>query len=217
MKLYIISGLAADSRVFTHIKLPPGFEAVHLQWISPQKKETLSSYSARLGEKIDTSAPFALLGLSMGGMIATEIAKRYHPAATILFSSVPLSSHLPKRFRLAKKLRLYKLVPVSLLKSASMIKRAFALEAPGDKTILRQVVKDSDPAFIRWAIEAILKWDNEELPHPLYHIHGTKDEILPFKNTKPTHIVEKGKHLMVMTRAGELNEFLMEVLGKVEC
>lgn len=212
--MYIISGLAADSRVFAHIKLPPNFEAVHLHWIAPQKKETLASYSIRLAEKIDSTEPFILLGLSMGGMIATEIAKRYHPAATILFSSVPLSSHLPKRFRLAKKLRLYRLVPVSMLKSASMIKRVFALEEPGDKKILRQVVKDSDPAFIRWAIEAILKWDNQELPQPLYHIHGTKDEILPFKNTKPTHIIEKGKHLMVMTRAGEMNEFLMEVLAK---
>lgn len=216
MKLYIISGLAADSRVFTHIKLPPNFEAVHLHWIPPQKKEPLSSYSLRLAEKIDTTEPFVLLGLSMGGMIATEIAKRYQPAATILFSSVPLSSHLPKRFMLAKRLGLYKLVPVSLLKSASMIKRVFALEAPEDKIILRQVVKDSDPAFIRWAIEAVLKWDNKELPQPLYHIHGTKDEILPVKNTKPTHTIEKGKHLMVMTRAGELNEFLKEVLENIE-
>lgn len=212
MKLYIISGLAADSRVFANIKLPEGFEAVHLHWITPYKKESLESYAGRLAEKIDPSEPFILLGLSMGGMIASEISKKYKPAATILFSSVPVASQLPKRFRVVQQLRLYKLIPVRLLKSASLIKRVFAPETPADKKILRQVVKESDPYFIRWAIEAILKWENEQMPEPLYHAHGSSDEILPIKNTKPTFIIKGGKHLMVMTRADELNRFLEEVL-----
>src|SRR6266487_4519719 len=95
MKVYFISGLAADKRVFKHIQLPPGFEAVHLDWISPQKDESLANYALRLADNINRNEPFALVGLSFGGMLATEIAKRYHPAATILISSVPVSTQLP--------------------------------------------------------------------------------------------------------------------------
>src|SRR6478752_103643 len=99
MKVYFISGLAADSRVFHHIRLAEEHEMVHLQWIEPVVNETLGSYAERLAEKIDTAEPFALVGLSMGGMIAAEIAQTYKPVSTILISSIPCSLHLPTYFK----------------------------------------------------------------------------------------------------------------------
>ena len=41
MKVYFVSGLAADKRVFKHIILPVGFETVYLDWITPLKNESL--------------------------------------------------------------------------------------------------------------------------------------------------------------------------------
>ena len=123
MKVYFISGLAADKRVFKYIELPPDFEIVHLDWVEPLKNETLSHYSDRLSEKIDTGEPFSVIGLSMGGMIASEIAKRLNPLQTILISSVPASNHLPVYFRWASSMGLHKLVPVSFVKSLAIMKR----------------------------------------------------------------------------------------------
>jgi hypothetical protein len=40
MKVYFISGLGADERVFQRLELP-GIEQVHLGWISPTKKKSL--------------------------------------------------------------------------------------------------------------------------------------------------------------------------------
>ena len=40
MKVYFVSGLAADSRVFKHIRVPAGFEMVHLEWLPPLANET---------------------------------------------------------------------------------------------------------------------------------------------------------------------------------
>ena len=213
MKVYCISGLAADSRVFKHIELPGQYEIIHLHWIDPLPLESLAAYAGRLAAKIDTTEPFGLLGLSMGGMMATEIAKISSPAFTILLSSVPVNSHLPFYFRWAYVLRLHKIVPAGFLKSASVVKRGFMPDTKEDKLVLKQVIRDSDPAFIKWAMHAILSWKNEEVPSPFYHIHGTKDEILPSKYTKPTHIIEGGNHLMVMSRAAELNQLLKEILG----
>ena len=41
MKIYFISGLAADRRIFKNLRLPDGFEPVYLDWISPLKDESL--------------------------------------------------------------------------------------------------------------------------------------------------------------------------------
>jgi pimeloyl-ACP methyl ester carboxylesterase len=213
MKVYFISGLAADKRVFKYIQLPPHFEIVHLDWIEPLKKESLQSYSSRLAEKIDTNEPFALLGLSMGGMIAAEIASKLAPAKTILISSVPVPGHLPVYFKWAAKINLHRLVPVSLVKSASIMKRLFTAETPEDKQILKQIIRESDPKFIRWAMDAILHWktDNEPIAH--VHIHGSRDEVLPLRFTRPTHAIKNGGHLMVLNHAAEINAILYEVLS----
>jgi len=212
MKVYFISGLAADKRVFKYISLPPDCEAVHLDWITPQKDDTLPSYALRLASKINREEPFALVGLSFGGMLATEIAKQFNPAVTVLISSVPVAKQLPGYFRLAGKIRLHKIVPVSLLKTSAATKRFFTRESNADKKLLREIINESDAGLIRWSINAILNWQNETIPQPVWHIHGTRDEILPVKFTQPTLTIPKQGHMLVMTCPQAVNEFLAKAL-----
>ena len=214
MKVYFISGLAADSRVFRHIVLPEPFEIKHLDWVKPIAGETLSEYAIRMAESIDTNEEFVLAGLSMGGMMAAEIAKIHPPLSTILISSVAVHTDLPVLFKIAYHTRLHKIVPVNFLKTISLLKRDFMADNAADKVILKQVVKDSDPAFIRWAMNAILQWRNEEKPASCWHIHGSRDEILPLRYTNPTHIIPGGNHLMIMNKAPELNDILKEILSR---
>ena len=213
MNVYFISGLAADERVFSHILLPDGCQPVHLNWIPAQEKESLQGYASRLSQKINASEPFAIIGLSMGGMVATEIAKKFNPVATILLSSVPSHRHFPLRIKVSGALRLNRLLPVSFFKKASLIKRFFTTEATADKALLEQVIRDSDPVFISWALGAILEWRNEALPKNYFHIHGNRDEIFPMTKTKPTHIIKGGTHLMVLSKANEINVILREILS----
>lgn len=213
MKVYFISGLAADQSVFRHIRLPEGCEAVHLEWIQPLPGETLAGYALRLAQRIDPSEPFALVGLSMGGMLAVEIAKKHQPLSTILISSIPCMQHLPGYLRLAGVLRLHRIVPIGLIRHLAVLKRLFTTEAPEDKNILRSMIRRSDARFIRWAMHAILTWENREIPGRLVQIHGSRDEILPRRYTRPTHLVAQGGHLMVMSRPAEINRILGEVLS----
>lgn len=216
MKVYFISGLAADKRVFKNILVPPHCEMVHLDWIPPVNKETLTAYSLRLAKKIDTEEPFSLVGLSMGGMIAAEIARHYRPVRIILISSVPSSEQLPVYFKWLGKINAHRVIPVSVMKSAAITKRLFTAESKEDKLILKQVIRESNSHFIRWSVNAILKWKTNtiELPSSYIHIHGTRDEVLPIRFVQPTHTIPKGGHLMVMNRASEINEILNEVLSK---
>jgi pimeloyl-ACP methyl ester carboxylesterase len=212
MKVYFISGLAADKRVFRDIQLPEGFEAVHLDWIQPEKDESLPQYALRLAANINKEEPFALVGLSFGGMLATEIAKQYQPAATILISSVPVSKQLPVYFRVAGKLKLHKLLPVSLIKTSASVKRFVSREHSDVKKVLWQIIHESDIGLIRWSMNAILNWHNETIPQPVWHIHGTKDEILPVRYTNPTQAIPKEGHMLVMTRPDAVNAFLAKAL-----
>ncbi len=208
MKVYFISGLAADSRVFKNIRLPEGYEIVHLDWIQPHAHETLNEYALRMAERIDMQHPFALLGLSFGGMLVTEIAKKYASVRTILISSVPSYGQLPWYFHVSGRLGLHKLIPVALVKKAALMKRLFMVETDEDKQMLKLLIKDSDNHFIYWAMDAILRWRGKDTPFNYIHIHGTRDEVLPVRFTAPTHLISKAGHLMVMNRAEELNRII---------
>jgi pimeloyl-ACP methyl ester carboxylesterase len=145
-------------------------------------------------------------------MLATEIAKQYKPAVTILISSVPVSKQLPVYFRMAGKIGLHKLVPVSLLKSSAATKRFFTRENSDDKKLLWEIINESDAGLIRWSIGAILNWQNETIPQPVWHIHGTRDEILPVKFTQPTLTIPRHGHMLVMTCPEVVNAFLAKAL-----
>lgn len=213
LKVYFISGLAADSRIFRNIQLPEGYETVYLEWIDPLPDESLEQYAKRLAAPVIRSEPCILLGMSMGGMVAVEIAKLVTPLQCILISSVPVASDLPFYFHWAGKIKLQRWIPISIVKNASLTKRLFSTETAEDKKILRQIIRESDDGFVRWAMDAILRWKNEWRPPVLLHIHGSRDEMLPLRFTHPTHIIKGAGHLMIMNRAAHINELLRQSLA----
>jgi pimeloyl-ACP methyl ester carboxylesterase len=208
VNVYFISGLGADGRVFNNLVLPPHCQKLHLDWIPPLKDESLPDYARRLATRIDRTKEFYLAGLSFGGMLAVEIARQLPPKKLILISSVPAPAHLPFYYQFAYHLRLHKIVPISLLKQGSLIKRLMTKETKGDKAMLRQMIRQLDPVFTRWAMHCILTWKCETPPFGYIHIHGTSDRILPMRYTKPTHRIHGAGHLMVMERAEEINTIL---------
>ncbi|MBS1659919.1 MAG: alpha/beta hydrolase [Bacteroidetes bacterium] len=212
MRVYFIPGIGADYRLFTHVQLPEGFTPSYIHWIDPHDKETLPDYAFRLTSQIDTTEPFILVGLSLGGMMAVEIAKRIQPLCTIIISSIPVTNHLPKYFKVAGRLGMGKLVPASFLKVASSVKHGLTMRPASNRKLMFDIIKDGDDRFIRWAITAVLEWENTEVPKPFFHIHGTRDEIFPIGLTTPTHIVEKGGHMFVVSQPDILNSMLKEII-----
>jgi pimeloyl-ACP methyl ester carboxylesterase len=206
-KIYFISGLGADDRGFGKLKFPAEFELVHLDWIPALPNESLVQYADRLAIKIDTSTPFYLVGLSFGGMLATEIAKKLNPVRTFLISSIPVFKELPWYYRASGVLNLQKLVPLGLMKKGNTIGLRFlGAKAEDEKALLKQLIIDSDPVFIKWALTAILKWRNTERPANITQVHGTADHILPHKYTKPDILIKNGGHFMVYVNATEIME-----------
>lgn len=212
MKVYLIPGLAADKRVFRHIRLPEGYEEVCMDWISPEPRESLKDYALRMAEQINPEEPFVLAGLSFGGMLAVEIAKRITPHKLILIASISRPNHLPSYYRRAWQLGLQHLITPSMIRNGVFLKRLLTAESPEDKQIIRQMARDMDPRFIKWAMEAIIQWKTDDTIPELIHIHGTADYILPYKLTSPSISIPKGGHLMIFDRAGDINKVLGEYL-----
>src|SRR5690606_8062739 len=86
-RVYFIPGLGADERLFSQLNLK-GIEEHYLNWIEPEDCTTMADYAARYVPMIDTSEPFYILGMSMGGMMAIELQKLIQPEKLILVSTV---------------------------------------------------------------------------------------------------------------------------------
>lgn len=211
MKAYFISGLGADSKAFYKLRLPSGYEPVYLDWMTPRPGETLKEYAVRFSDLIREN-DFILIGLSFGGMIASEIARLKRPRKLILLSSISVSDEMPWYFRVAGKMGVQKAVPVSVYKNITVLNLFMGSANRTDRTMLLSFVKQTDPSFIRWAVSAILGWNQRERLNDIVHIHGNKDRLLPVRFTKASHTIKDGRHLMVLSKAKEINGILQDVL-----
>ena len=205
---YCISGLGADERVFQYLKFPSFIQPIYLPWLPPLQEESIENYALRLGALIEDSEPFYMLGLSMGGMISVEIQKFKIPIKLILISSVTSARQLPAIYHFGQRFNLYKLLSPGILKNASILKKWFASYKKEHRALLIDVIKAGDDSFIKWALPAILRWQNNELPKKYIHIHGTKDNVLPIANTNPTHVITGGRHFMIIEKADEISEIM---------
>jgi pimeloyl-ACP methyl ester carboxylesterase len=210
--LYLVPGLGADYRIYKNIDLQ-GHDVVNLSWIEPEKHDTLSTYAQKLIDAYDILPQSIVIGNSLGGMLAVEIAKRITLNKVILISSIKTTDEAPGSFKLYRYIPLYRLIPGKLITSMGFIvKFAFGKMSKDDQSLFISMLKNTSPTFAKWAIGAILHWDNQIIPPNIYHINGDKDSIFPFKKIKDATIIKSGTHIMIFNRANEINNWLKNIL-----
>jgi hypothetical protein len=92
--------------------------------------------------------------------------------------------------------------------SAGFVLRILGARGTEQKRVQQQIMKDHDPAFIRWATGAIVNWRNTIVPKNVIHIHGSADKLLPYRYVKADHTINNGEHVMVMDKAEEVSVLL---------
>lgn len=210
-ELYIFSGLGADERVFQHLDFSD-FSTTFIKWIVPHEDEAIENYATRLLDQISLTKP-TLIGLSFGGIMAIEVAKQIDTKKVIVIASAKTKNEIPFYYRFAGKLGLHKLLPIRLLKSSNFITNwFFGTSSEFDKLLLKQILKDTDPTFLKWAIGKIVLWTNLTPPKNIFHIHGTRDRILPLIFVKCNLKIKRGGHLMTLNQTKELNQILKSQL-----
>ena len=204
MKLYLIGGLGADERVFNYLELDVATTVI--KWIEPKPKEELKSYAIRLIEQINQKDEFGILGVSFGGIIAIEISKLIKPKKLILISSVETSRQLPQTHISLGKTQILNLIPNQLIKPPKPL-LSFLFGAK-NKQLLKQIINDTEPEFIRWALNAIIYWSNAKTPIETIRIHGTKDKLIPLKGEAIE--IKDGGHFMIVDKAKEISKLINE-------
>jgi pimeloyl-ACP methyl ester carboxylesterase len=211
VNVYFISGLGADKTVFQKIKLPAPYTMRHMEWITPLSNESLRSYANRLTSQINIGSPFAVVGVSFGGMLATEIYRQLTPSKTIIISSIWSQKQLPAYLKATGKIKFHNIIPAWFFTHVNAVTLwLFGARTPDEKELLKSIFKNIDVGFMRWAFTAIGNWQSSftEKPSGIFHIHGTKDRILPLGSMIPDVAIEGGEHLMVYSRADEINLLL---------
>ncbi len=210
MILYFISGLGADERAFQKLSLPTTWKIIHLKWIEIDPKETLESYVLKFSKLIDVTKDFHLVGLSFGGIMAVELSKIIKPKSIIVLSSITTKHELPKIYRLIAGLRINNFVPSYFLnKVYPFTYWYFGMKSKEENQLLKQIIHDTPPTFLKWAINEIVHWKNEIRPINIIHIHGNKDRIFPINTIQADIVVKQGGHFMVYKEADELSALLI--------
>jgi len=211
--LYCIAGLGADKNVFQFLDLS-FIRPVYVDWLPPFENEPLQNYAMRIKEKYIHDPEPLIFGLSLGGMIAVEIAKSIPSAKAIIISSAKTKNEIPFYWKAFKYLPVYKVLPEWLLKQNMAIRSYFlGAKKQAAKNYVKHVAEHGDLKFYRWAVGGILTWQNKTVPSNIIHIHGTKDKLLPHKLLKADILVNSGGHLMIMENAEEISKLIKELLS----
>jgi pimeloyl-ACP methyl ester carboxylesterase len=208
--VYLISGIGADQRAFEHLRIEAK-EIVHINWVTPDENDDLDSYCNKLikNTEFNLSKKNVLIGVSFGGIIAQEIAKKIDCEKIIIISSVKNCKELPPSFKLLQKGKLLNLMPAKLFKylNSFFASYYFSIEGPYEKKLLKEIIKDIDPVFMKWAISEICKWDNHVVHQNILHIHGAEDRVFPIENITNAATLSGG-HFMIVNKAEEVSTLI---------
>ncbi len=217
--VYCICGLGSDERIFSKLTWNADVAVHYIQWLMPEKDETLEAYAKRMAAQIKAGDSFTLVGVSFGGILAIEISRIMMVKQVILISSIETHHQIPAWMKLCGKLQLYRLIPTGVMHDIRPLKLFEPLEnyflgayTEDQKTLANEYRKNVDPYYLKWSIRQILRWKNASVPENTYHIHGTADRIFPIKKVNATHRIEAGRHFMLYHKPEEVSEVLKNLI-----
>jgi len=217
-QLILLPGLGADARLFEpqrkafpQLIVPP--------WIPFRKDESLPAYAARMAETIKPSRdlPLILGGVSLGGMVAYEIARHLRPDAVVQIASCRMRRSIRAGALIAGELIPWiPWVPLRLWSVAKVLASPVLRIASGfgarDRTLAVAMFREMDSRFMHSALTAILHWHPTEYDGvPIFQIHGARDLLIPARRVHADSYIPDGGHMINMTHAEIVNAYIAKV------
>lgn len=212
--IYLFPGQGSDRRIFDSISFDSKYQVKIIEYGTPDKKMTLNSFARQLANQIDTSQNFILVGVSLGGMICVEMSEILNPSKIIIISSAKNCKELPFRYRFQKVVPIYKLVPKRVvLVGAKILQPIVEPDRNNNKLVFKSMLASKNALYMKRTVGLIINWNRKENNKNIYHIHGRNDRTIPIRKIKsPTIVLEKGSHMMTLTRGKEISEHLNSIL-----
>jgi pimeloyl-ACP methyl ester carboxylesterase len=207
-KIYLFSGMGADSRLFKNLGPIEGYEIIPLPYIHPQQSKTLGDYAALLADHYTFEEPYLLGGVSMGGMIAQELAQLTNPEGLVLISTATSRTEMPMLFEWARQMRLASLFNKPALEVIAKFADQFTSKSPEGRQLFLEMLQDSDTDFMRFGAKSILEWEPPKNTLPTVRIHGTIDRVFPASKITDAAMIEGGNHFMIFEKGEEITAVL---------
>jgi pimeloyl-ACP methyl ester carboxylesterase len=212
MRVFLITGFALDKRAFSLLN----FNADIYQFIDlipVVKGETLREYALRLGEGIGMQPEDIIGGVSLGGMLALEIAKAVKVRGVILIASCTHPRQIRPQFLIFAPLapfvpeflirRIFLLIPL-ILKWQKML-------SPTGQALLADIMGSFPPSLLKSLPPLIRNWSGQKPPANFRHIHSEGDWLIKPHGSKDELRILKGKnHLITVSHPKEVRAFIEE-------
>jgi pimeloyl-ACP methyl ester carboxylesterase len=227
--IVLIPGVGADSGIYEPQRRRFGDRLVVPPWIDPlHHDEPLADYARRLGDTIrhlpGLRKPFAIGGISFGGMLAAEIAddRPQDVSALLLIGSCTSRRQITAAFRLAATWG--QVIPDGLAKGllnrvAPVLFEALEGVTGEHRRLLDEVAYRTDTKLLKWAGRAVRAWTPGPAPVvPTFHAHGRLDRVVPVARIDfdPIRdlIIPDGRHLIHLTHADPVNDWIDRVSSR---
>jgi pimeloyl-ACP methyl ester carboxylesterase len=222
-RMILFPGLGADPRLYEVQRRDlQGVETP--AWIDPRPRESIGEYAGRWGEMLQLGdRPAVLGGVSFGGMVALEMARRYGAKGVVLIGSCQTPWSVSRVLKACEWVS--RGTPEIALDKGRVLAPLF-LGRGGvipleHRDALVRMARELPVSFLRWAARAIVEWDGctqAELGPgvPIHHIHGDRDWVMPLSRVQPTEVVKGGAHVLNMSHPKEVNAMLARVSGRAE-
>lgn len=189
-RILLLSGTGGDRRLFpkpwTEL---PGVTPV--DWPVWSGETTLGEIAARLIAEQAIGPDDLVVGTSLGGMVACEIANRTPVAGIVLVAGATHPREVVAPLRWIHPL--IRIVPLRLVQK---------LVARWPRVQFRMFA-DSEAVFIRAAILAIFRWEGLRPDNavPVFRIHGRRDPVI--RCPADADVILDAGHMVTISHAGE--------------
>jgi len=214
INIYFFPGQGSDKRIFDSLSIDTAYNKIFIEYPLPAKNTSLKEFAFQLSSQIDTTKEYILIGVSLGGMICSELNDSMNPKKVIIISSAKNKNELPIRYKFQRVLPIYELFPPLMLRGGAKIMQPIVEpDRKKNKKTFKSMLANKNPKYIKRTIKMIVNWDKKENVKKSYHIHGTKDHTLPIRKINGANVViNKGSHMMTLTKAKEISEAINSIL-----
>jgi pimeloyl-ACP methyl ester carboxylesterase len=215
----LLPGLGFDCRIFQNLDFED-FEVEHINWIDPLEGETFHDYSIRIFEnRTVKDEKTILIGYSLGGMAAQEIATFYDIEKIIIISSIKSGKENPLHFRIVNPLRIFKLfTKIFCVKSIKYWGKAHGYIREEELALFRSLIMRQSNSYLKWSLRELSIWKfkaNQRNPK-IFHIHGDSDKTFPIGLIHELDVVVKnGSHLMLYKQPKEISGLVLKELKAI--
>ncbi|MCC6680797.1 MAG: alpha/beta fold hydrolase [Phycisphaeraceae bacterium] len=183
----LLPGMGADARMYDALVAQLDWPVMCVNWSAWSGERTILQVARRIMAEQGVTENDVLVGSSLGGMIALEIAQQVRPRAVVLLGSALKANEVSLVLRVLA--RFSSMVPWGLARN---------IAAGGDALLLR-MFHDADPRFIRVMSAYLPHWPGYQGKDQLIvRFHGRRDRLIKCPKCD-CHVFEDAGHMLAMS------------------